>query len=137
MRELMARERPPSGFWDVKLSPGGLVDIEFCAQFLQLAGAAEGGPLRQNTAEALEALAAANPARAVDVAILLESWRLQQAASQLLKIALDDGADPAAEPAAFRTLLARIAGRKTFPVLVKAIERERARTREVYGRLLH
>ncbi len=45
MRELMARERPPSGFWDVKLSPGGLVDIEFCAQFLQLAGAADGRPI--------------------------------------------------------------------------------------------
>ena len=57
MRGLMTRERPAAGFWDLKLSPGGLVDIEFCAQFLQLAGAADGGPLRQNTAEALTALA--------------------------------------------------------------------------------
>ena len=94
MRDLMARERPPSSFWDVKLSPGGLVDIEFCTQFLQLVGASEGGVLRQNTVEALTALAAAQPTRADDIASLLGSWRLQQSASQLLKIALDDGADP-------------------------------------------
>ena len=31
----MARERPPKGEWDLKLSPGGLVDIEFAAQYLQ------------------------------------------------------------------------------------------------------
>src|SRR5581483_9372602 len=35
MRELMAREKPASGFWDLKLADGGLVDIEFAAQHLQ------------------------------------------------------------------------------------------------------
>ncbi|PNB52919.1 hypothetical protein C1X77_26930, partial [Pseudomonas sp. GW531-E2] len=32
MRDLMRRERPAEGFWDLKLSNGGLVDIEFTAQ---------------------------------------------------------------------------------------------------------
>ena len=32
--------------------------MEFCAQHLQLVGAAQGGPLRQNTDEALGALIA-------------------------------------------------------------------------------
>jgi glutamate-ammonia-ligase adenylyltransferase len=136
MRGLMTRERPAAGFWDLKLSPGGLVDIEFCAQFLQLAGAAGGGPLRQNTAEALTALAVAQPAYAGDVDTLLESWWLQQSASQLLKIALDDGDDPAAEPAAFRALLARVAGHRSFPALVKAIARARAATLDVSRRLI-
>ncbi len=35
MRALIAAEKPPSGFWDMKLAPGGLVDIEFVAQYLQ------------------------------------------------------------------------------------------------------
>src|SRR6185369_8826205 len=39
MRELMTRERPPQGDWDLKLGPGGLVDIEFAAQFLQIVNA--------------------------------------------------------------------------------------------------
>ncbi|HEX2561350.1 MAG TPA: glutamine-synthetase adenylyltransferase, partial [Phenylobacterium sp.] len=55
MRELLERERPPKHDWDLKLSPGGLVDVEFAAQHLQLVHAADGGPLRQNTAEALAA----------------------------------------------------------------------------------
>ncbi|MGH7018223.1 MAG: bifunctional [glutamine synthetase] adenylyltransferase/[glutamine synthetase]-adenylyl-L-tyrosine phosphorylase, partial [Caulobacteraceae bacterium] len=32
MRELLRRERPSSGFWDMKLSDGALVEIEFAAQ---------------------------------------------------------------------------------------------------------
>jgi glutamate-ammonia-ligase adenylyltransferase len=36
MRELMARERPPKHDFDLKLVPGGLVDVEFIAQSAQL-----------------------------------------------------------------------------------------------------
>ena len=78
MRRLMARERPPSGFWDLKLEEGGLVDIEFAAQFLQLINAPAGGPLRQNTAEALAALGAAGLALAEAILDLTAAWRLQQ-----------------------------------------------------------
>ena len=136
MRDLMMRERPPSGFWDMKLSSGGMVDIEFCVQFLQLAGAGEGGPLRQNTAEALEALSAADPLLNEDMTHLLASWRLHQSASQLLKIALSDSADPAAEPPAFRSLLARITGQPSFPALVRRLGAARIATRKVYAKLL-
>ena len=43
MRDLMRRERPPTGKWDLKLADGGLVDIEFAAQYLQIVLAANGG----------------------------------------------------------------------------------------------
>ena len=36
MRTRMARDLRPHGPWDVKLRPGGLIDIEFIAQVLQL-----------------------------------------------------------------------------------------------------
>ena len=51
MRDLMARERPGQGAWDLKLAPGGQVDAEFVAQVHQLKAAAGGGPLtdRHNT----------------------------------------------------------------------------------------
>ncbi len=42
MRALMERERPGKSVWDLKLSPGGLVDIEFIAQALQLVAASDG-----------------------------------------------------------------------------------------------
>src|SRR5690606_16255155 len=40
MRALMARERPPRHPFDLKLAPGGLVDLEFIAQSSQLVAGA-------------------------------------------------------------------------------------------------
>jgi glutamate-ammonia-ligase adenylyltransferase len=117
MRELMARERPPSGFWDLKLHTGGLVDIEFAAQFLQLVHAAAGGPLRQNTAQALEALGAAGLAAPKALDDLSQAWRLQQNLSQLLKVALAEDAAPDSEPKALQALLAKAGGAGDFRAL--------------------
>jgi glutamate-ammonia-ligase adenylyltransferase len=132
MRELMARERPPKGEWDLKLTPGGLVDIEFAAQFLQLAHAGDGGPLEPNTAAALAAFRETGLAPAKPLAGLEKAWRLQQDLTQLLKVALADGADPAAEPAAFRKLLARAGGARDFRGLQVALETARASAHAAY-----
>jgi glutamate-ammonia-ligase adenylyltransferase len=132
MRELMERERPPKNGWDLKLSPGGLVDIEFVAQFLQLAYAAEGGPLRPNTAEALAALRMTGLAPADAVADLEQAWRLQQDLTQLLKVALESDADPTGEPAAFRALLARAGGARDFRQLRSRLSAKRMAARKAY-----
>jgi glutamate-ammonia-ligase adenylyltransferase len=132
MRELMARERPPKGEWDLKLTPGGLVDIEFAAQFLQLAYAGDGGPLEPNTAAALAAFRETGLAPAKPLAGLEKAWRLQQDLTQLLKVALTDGADPAAEPAAFRKLLARAGGARDFRSLQSALKTARASAHAAY-----
>ncbi|MEM5473411.1 bifunctional [glutamine synthetase] adenylyltransferase/[glutamine synthetase]-adenylyl-L-tyrosine phosphorylase [Hoeflea sp. AS60] len=42
MRALIEQEKPPRDVWDVKLIPGGLIDIEFIAQFLSLMARADG-----------------------------------------------------------------------------------------------
>ncbi|HET6970773.1 MAG TPA: bifunctional [glutamine synthetase] adenylyltransferase/[glutamine synthetase]-adenylyl-L-tyrosine phosphorylase, partial [Phenylobacterium sp.] len=136
MRELMERERPPKGDWDLKLSPGGLVDIEFAAQFLQLAHAADGGPLRPNTAEALAAFGSSGLAPPEPLAALAEAWRLQQDLTQLLKVALADDADPAEEPKALQALLVRAGGVKTFPALRKRLAQAQERARKAYRTIL-
>jgi glutamate-ammonia-ligase adenylyltransferase len=136
MRQLLEEERPPSGPWDLKLTPGGLVDIEFAAQFLQLAHAAEGGPLRQNTGDALTALAEASMADPQAVRVLEGAWRMQQDLSQLLKVALDDAADPDAEPRALKALLARAGGARDFRALKAALTRGRVAARAAYERLV-
>jgi len=133
MRQLLEDERPPKGDWDLKLSPGGLVDIEFAAQFLQLAHAAEGGPLRPNTAEALAALGEAGLAAPQPLAALSEAWRLQQDLTQLLKVALGDNPDPEAEPKAFQALLARAGGAKTFKALKGRLGAMQAAARAAYA----
>ena len=126
MRALMTRERPPSGFWDLKLAPGGLVDVEFAAQHLQLAHAAAGGPLRPGTLEALDALADAGLLTRGRLSVLAQAWRLQQGLSQLLKAALDEGADPTQEPGPFRRRLAPVGGSRSFAALEAKLARVRA-----------
>ncbi len=136
MRQLMARERPASGFWDFKLVEGGLVDIEFAAQFLQLAHAAAGGPLRPNTAAALEAMRGAELAPAELVDDLAAAWRLQQDLSQLMKVALPDGADPEHEPKALRSLMAKAAGVRDFRSLRAALTGRRRAAHQAFRALL-
>ena len=128
----MERERPPRGEWDMKLSPGGLVDIEFAVQFLQLAHAADSGPLRRNTAEALDALRSAGLAPAAALDALGGAWRLQQDLTQLLKVALDDDADLASEPPAFRSLLAKAGGARDWRTLRGRLEAARVAARKAY-----
>ncbi len=136
MRALMARERPPSGFWDVKLMPGGLVDIEFAAQYLQLANAASGGPLWVHTADALAAVAAAGLAPPAPLEALVEAWRLQQDLSQLMKLAVADPADPDNEPKGFQAALARAGHAKSFAALRTRLARARVAATAAYERLI-
>jgi len=121
MRALMLKERPPSGRFDLKLSPGGLVDIEFAAQFLQLRHGAAGGPLYASTLRALEAIRARGLADSGALDALIGAWRLQQNLSQVLKLALGDGGDPSAEPELLQALLARAAGVKDFAQLERVL----------------
>ena len=121
MRDLMDRERPAKGFWDLKLVPGGLVDAEFLGQFRQLQTAAEGGRLSVSILDQLER----DP-------LLKDAWALHQALAQLLACAFDDKGDPEAESETFRTRLAEAAGEADFPALRLRLERVRKAAREAF-----
>ena len=136
MRALVHSERPPAGFWDMKLADGGLVDIEFCTQHLQLVHAAAGGPLRQNTLAALDALAASGAASRPRLEALSAACRLQQNLSQVLKVALPEGADPSREPRALRALMARAAGTRGFAAVQPRVARARQAVRDAFDDLL-
>ncbi|HEV7383736.1 MAG TPA: hypothetical protein VGN89_02575, partial [Phenylobacterium sp.] len=63
---------------------------------------------------------------------LQEAWRLQQDLTQLLKVALDEGADPAHEPPAFRALLARAGGARDFRQLRARLAKAQAAAHVAY-----
>ena len=136
MRALMAEERPPKGFWDMKLNDGGLVDIEFTAQFLQLINAHAGGPLLHNTGEALMALADRRLAPARLMKRLLDAWRLQQNLSQLLKVTLNDDDDPDREPTALQMMLAKAGQTTSFARLRSKLDRARGGARRTFVSLV-
>ena len=137
MRALMERERPPSGFWDLKLAPGGLVDIEFAAQFLQIVHAGSDGPLQPHTAAALQALETGRLVSGANAKVLIEAWTLQQNLSQLLKLALPDNADPDSEPKGFRQALAKAGASRDFPGLRRKLERSRGQARAAFVSILN
>ena len=126
MRELLTQERPPSGPWDLKLCPGGLVDIEFAAQYLQIAHAAKGGPIRVNTAEALEAMGTSGLVKEEVLSSLRSAWALQQNLTQVLKLALTGQDNPEDQPLAFRKLMARVAKVRDFRSLRKRLAQVQA-----------
>jgi len=126
MRDLMDRERKPSGFWDLKLVPGGLVDAEFVGQFHQLQAAGSGvGTLSVSTLDQL-----------ADEPILAEAWRLQQGLGQLFACAFDDRPVPEDESETFRRRLAEGVGEPDFDALVERLKRVRAEARAAFERVL-
>ena len=125
MRDLMARERPGQGAWDLKLAPGGQVDAEFVAQVRQLRRARDGEPLTVSTLEAL-----------ADDPELAEAWRLQQALSQILNAAFDDRPDPDQEPEGFRRRLSEAAGVADFEALKARLAEARAAARAAFEEAL-
>ena len=91
MRRRMAETFPGSNPWDLKHAPGGLVDIEFIAQTLQLVHASQKpSVLDTNTIGALRRLRESGILAAADAARLIASARLQHALTQVLRIALDE-----------------------------------------------
>ncbi|WP_443748477.1 bifunctional [glutamine synthetase] adenylyltransferase/[glutamine synthetase]-adenylyl-L-tyrosine phosphorylase [Asticcacaulis solisilvae] len=130
MRALMEKERPAKSFWDFKLSVGGQVDAEFAAQYLQLIHAADGGPLRSGTLQALSAMQRAGLASAADIEALSLAWRVQQSLAQVMRVSLTETDDPHSEPEAFQRKLARAVHTRRLDTLEKKLRdiRKRART---------
>ncbi|WP_245497329.1 bifunctional [glutamine synthetase] adenylyltransferase/[glutamine synthetase]-adenylyl-L-tyrosine phosphorylase, partial [Mesorhizobium sp. M5C.F.Ca.IN.020.32.2.1] len=57
MRTMIEKEKPPRDLWDIKLIPGGLIDLEFIAQVAVITGKVEAGRRITGTAEVLSRLA--------------------------------------------------------------------------------
>lgn len=95
MRGLMLREHNPRSAWDIKRSRGGLIELEFMAQFLQLLHAhARPDVLRTNTVDAFEALLGAGFLDAAQAARLLEAARLFHRLTQVLRLCLGGTFEP-------------------------------------------
>jgi glutamate-ammonia-ligase adenylyltransferase len=111
MRARMERERRARGIWDLKLAPGGFVDIEFVAQALQLTNAGQHPDvLAANTGDAIEQLARHGALSLEASEHLLRGWRMLSDLQQVLRIAIDGDFTPEAAPAPLLARLAAIVG---------------------------
>ena len=131
MRARMARERPPRSPWDVKHLPGGLVDIEFIAQYLQLRHAdAHPEALSPNTGAALVGLASAGRLEESAAGELGEALALWRRVQGMLRLTVEGAFVEERATEGLRAALARYASCPDFEALKRRMSAaaERAST---------
>ncbi len=109
MRKLIGEEKPPVNGWDFKLIPGGLVDLEFIAQYLTLVAPVKELPAHkagESTSDVLKRVApAAMEPQAQDDCI--EAMRLFTELSQIIRLCIDSDFEPKQAPAGLIDLVCR------------------------------
>lgn len=129
MRGRMLRDLPPAGPWDVKLCPGGQVEVEFIAQVLQLIH----GARDQSTRRALEGLAAGGALPGADAAELVRADRLYRAVQSTLRITVGRAAaEP--PPSAVEALVRAAGAGSDLAVLRAALDRTAREVRASFVR---
>lgn len=134
MRALIDKEKPPAGAFDFKLMAGGLIDMEFIAQFLALMadGRIEGGtPTR-------DVLARLGPERLEpdEMDRLVSSFHLFEGLSQIIRLCIEGGFDPKTAPAGLSDLLCRFADSPDLKRLEADIKAQARTVRKMFLALL-
>jgi len=137
MRERMAREHKADSHWEVKHLRGGLVDIEFTAQYLQLRwGRERPDMLASNTRDALERAATAGKLAGSDLDALVAAWRLWSAVQLVLRQTIAGAFDEKTAPRGLRDVLVEASGLTDFKTLVDRMEDCAAQALEVFERIV-
>ncbi|OCJ11789.1 glutamine-synthetase adenylyltransferase [Rhizobium sp. AC27/96] len=134
MRSLIEQEKPPESIWDMKLIPGGLIDIEFIAQYLRLIAPARGVGVDANglsTAEALKLLGGSLMDRN-DLDVCLEALRLYSELSQLIRLCIDGTFDPGNAPSGLIELVSRAGDCPDIRTLEAELKRLSKAVRKVF-----
>ncbi len=137
MRGMIEAEKGGGGAWDLKQAPGGLVDIEFIAQYLQLLhGAKQPDVLSQETETALLRLNKAGFLTPGDAGILLPALRLHQSLTQVLRLSVGGRFDPEEAPGGLLDLLARAGELPDFVTLDRHLRDTQRAVRTNFERLI-
>jgi glutamate-ammonia-ligase adenylyltransferase len=137
MRRAIAKERGEADPWDLKYAAGGLIDIEFIAQYLQLIHAATAPEiLDTSTARALEKAARAGVLKPEDAAVLRPAVLLFHELTQILRLCLPGAFDPNVASAGVLALLARAADLPDFAALQAHVVETQRQVRECFVRIL-
>ena len=128
MRELMGKERPPRHPFDLKLVPGGLVDLEFMAQSAQLLQREAIALPQGSTAAVLAKLGAIGLAPTGER--LAEIHGIYSTVLQVMSAALVDPFKDEGWTDAFRDLLAQLTNEPSFLRLTEDLVGMQAEVRD-------
>jgi glutamate-ammonia-ligase adenylyltransferase len=137
MRAKIDEEKGTGDIWDLKHVRGGLIDIEFLTQFLQIVSAHDHPEvLDQGTVGALNKLLEAQILDPGDAEILIPAATLYHTLTQCLRLCLDKPFVPDEAPRALKDLLARASDMPDFATLEAMLKDTLAAVHSLYDRVV-
>jgi len=137
MRKAIATEKGDSERWNLKYVAGGLIDIEFIAQYLQLVHAATTPDiLDTSTARVLEKAWRLGALSTEEAEVLRPAMRLYDDLTQILRLCLSGPFDPSAAAPGLIGLLARAADVPDFATLDAFLGETQNKVRASFNRIL-
>jgi glutamate-ammonia-ligase adenylyltransferase len=136
MRQAIAREKGEER-WNLKYAAGGLVDLEFIAQYLQLVHAATTPEiLDTSTVRVLDKAWRLGLLETEHAEVLRPAARLYQNLTQILRLCLPGDFDPKSAAPELCALLARAADVPDFATLDAFITETEAKVRKSFDQIL-
>lgn len=137
MRQRILLEKGADTVWDLKQVRGGLVDLEFIVQFLQLVNAHDQpSVLRPGTQDALGRLAEAECLTSTDAEVLIPAARLLHSLTQVLRVCLDGPFDADKAPRGLKNLLAQAGEKPSFDRLEEELKATLRSVHQVFQRTI-
>ena len=137
MRRAIALEKGEDELWDLKHVAGGLVDIDFIAQYLQLAYAAEKPDIIDvNTLHVLDNAARLGVLPAASGEILRSAALLYHDLTQILRLCVSDRFDPETAGEDLLQILARAGDAPDFSSLQARVRETQIEVRRVFQAVL-
>ena len=137
MRAAIAKEKGDRNRWDLKYAAGGLVDIEFIAQYLQLVHAhSVPGILDTSTAGVLDKAWTLRVLPVEEAEVLRPAVQFYQDLTQILRLCLAGPFDTKTAGAGLLRLLARAADVPDFASLDATLIETQAKVRASFVRIL-
>jgi glutamate-ammonia-ligase adenylyltransferase len=137
MRAKIDGEKGTDDIWDLKHVRGGLIDLEFVTQFLELTHAHDHPEvLDQNTAGALAKLLEAGAISLDDTEVLDPAASLYHALTQCLRLCLDKPFIADEAPRALKDLLARATNMPDFTTLEAMLRDTLAAVHDAFERIV-
>jgi glutamate-ammonia-ligase adenylyltransferase len=137
MRKAIAREKGDEDRWDLKYSVGGLIDLEFIAQYLQLVHAAATPEiLDTSTARVLDKAWRMGLLATEHAEVLRPAVRLFHDLTQILRLCLPGRFEPKTAAPGLCSLLARAADVPDFATLDAFVDETQAKVRKCFVQIL-
>ncbi len=137
MRRAIALEKGEDDIWDLKHAAGGLVDIEFIAQYLQLVHAADTPAiLSVSTSQVLENAARLGILSQSTMEALRPAARLYHDLTQILRLCVSEKFRPATAGEDLLRIMTRAGDAPDFSALEARLREMQAEVRAVFLRLL-